>query len=344
MERKYLFDSIEEFFESPMWEGERFYDAKPYRPWFGWIYIALYDHVLVEQYKNAIPNLPLKIGHSSNIDRRNKELFRNSDDQKASSIVFVWSVPLSIRFENDLKTLLSAYILPERVENQKGRSEIIWGIPLIPLISIVQLSILKTCLHMRYIRSDIDFILRPPDTIKEHNMVYPGKHKYMIPHELVINEIFEQFNIKEPDDAINVEDYIFIQDKRISAETSPTHTVPEFEGEILTHSEFLTGNVYKIGTYIYTKYTDNLLYLAKIIGYGKTKDQRYAIRWLVTQRGEPIRTGDPREPLELSAYKWEWSQDVVPIAIQNKALFNKFKDIDGVKVGDKVKVRKLRFK
>ena len=338
MERQYLFNSTEEFFKSPMWEGERFYDAKPYRPWFGWIYISLFDHIPIEDYKEG-KNAPIKIGRSSNIDRRNKELFSNTGEQKASSIVFVWSVPLSIRFENDLKTLLTAYILPERAEDQTGRSEIVWGIPLIPLISMVQLSILKTCLHMRYIRSDMDFILRPPDTIIEQGKVYPGKRKYIVPHELDIDETFAQFNLKEPDDPITVKDYIFLQDKRIPVKTSDTHTVPEIEGEVLTYSDV---KVYKIGTYGYAKYNDGKFYLCKIIGYGKTKKQTYAIRWLVTSAGKPVRTGDSLEPLELSTDKWEWARDVNTIYGQNRAVYDEFKDIDGVKAGDKDIVKKLR--
>jgi len=339
MERQYLFNSTDEFFQSPVWEGVRFYDAKPYRPWFGWIYISLFDEISVEDYKEGKADVPIKIGRSSNIDRRNKELFSDAGDQKASSIVYVWSVPLCVRFESDLKTLMTAYIMPERSKDQSGRSEIVWGIPLIPLISMVQLSILKTCLHMRYIKSDMVFTLRPPDTITEQGKVYPGKHRYMVPHELDIDETFAQFNLEEPDNPIKVKDYIFVKDKRIPLESSPTHTVPEVEGEVLTYSD---AKVYKIGTYVYAKYEDKLFYLCKIIGYGKTKDQRYAIRWLVTSAGKPVRTGNPREPLELSTDPWEWTQDVNTIYGQNRAVFDEFKDIDGVTAGDKVIVKKLR--
>lgn len=341
MERQYLFNSTEEFFNSPVWEGDRFYDAKPYRPWFGWIYISLFDEIPVEDYKEG-KNAPIKIGRSSDVFRRNLELFSNAGDQKASSIVYVWSVPLSIRFENDLKTLLTAYI-PKQTD-ESGRSEIVWGIPLIPLISMVQLSILKTCLHMRYIKSDMDFILRPPDTIKEQGKVYPGKHRYMVPHELDIDRTFAQFKLKEPDNPITVKDYIFVQDNRIPAtalvKTSKTYDKPEIEGEYLSYSDV---KVYKIGTYAYAKYEDKLFYLCKIIGYGKTKDQRYAIKWLVTSAGKPVRTGDSMEPLELSTDPWEWTQDVNTIYGQNRAVYDEFKDIDKVTAGDKVIVKQLRF-
>lgn len=346
MERQYLFNSTDEFFESPVWEGDRFYDAEPYRPWFGWIYISLFKHIPVEDYKEGKADVPIKIGHSTNVFRRNKELFSDAGDQKASSIVYVWSVPLCVRFESDLKTLMTAYIMPERSKDQTGRSEIVWGIPLIPLISMVQLSILKTCLHMRYIKSDMVFTLRPPDTITEQGKVYPGKHRYMVPHELDIDETFAQFNLEEPDNPIKVKDYIFVKDKRTPLESSPTHDKPEIEGEYLTYSD---AKVYKIGTYVYAKYTrrERSFELAKIIGYGKRKSQRYAVRWLETIGPDkvPIQTDDPDEPLQLTDDRWEFvSEDVIPIATRNKKLFNKLiKDIDEVKVGIPAKVSKLRM-
>lgn len=337
--RKFLFDSIEQFLKTPVWEGERFYDAKHYRPWFGWIYIALFEKVSIENYKSNTPDVRFKIGRSSNIDRRNKELFRDTDEQDKSSIVFVWSVPLCIRFESDLKTLLSAFIMPDRAEKKSGSSEIVWGIPIIPLISIIQLSILKTCLTMRYIRSDVEFTLRPPDTIKDKGAVYPGRRKYMLPHELVLDKLFAQLNIKH-DNPVPVEDYIFLQDKRIPLETINTYTTQEFEGDFLNYSD---DPVYAIGKYVYAKYTRNgksTFWLAKIIGYGTTKSQKYAVRWVVQSPDNmPNIEGDG---LELSNYKWEFTDEVKSIYLTNPVVYNKIKDIEGVKIGNKAKVPKLR--
>ena len=95
---------------------------------------------------------------------------------------------------------------------------------------------------MRYIKSDMVFTLRPPDTITEQGKVYPGKHRYMVPHELDIDETFAQFNLEEPDNPIKVKDYIFVKDKRTPLESSPTHDKPEIEGEYLTYSD---AKVYK---------------------------------------------------------------------------------------------------
>ena len=123
---------------------------------------------------------------------------------------------------------------------------------------------------MRYIKSDMVFTLRPPDTIMEQGEVYPGKHRYMVPHELDIDKTFAQFNLKEPDDPITVKEYIFVRDNRVSAtalvETSKTYDKPEIEGEYLSYSD---AEVYAIGTYVYAKYEDKLFYLCKIMGFQK---------------------------------------------------------------------------
>lgn len=338
--RDFLFDNVQQFFQSAVWKGERFYDAKPYRPWFGWLYIALYEHTTAEEYKNNT-DVRIKIGQSSDIDRRNKELFRKSHDQNPASIVFAWSLPLCIKFEGDLKTLLASYIMPEKANKKSGASEIIIGIPLVPLINIIQLSILKTCLHLRFIRSDMDLTLRPPDTIKYQDNVYPGKRKYMVPHELDIDDMFAQISIPTTG-TTPIEDYIFLQDKRIATETSNTHEKQEIEGEILTHSGYLTENVYHIGTYVYAKYTRNesSFELAKIIGFGKKKSQMYAVRWLETNDGTPIVV---EGGLKLSDDRWEFTSQVRTIFTQNRAIYAKFNDVVGVKAGRKTIVRKLRF-
>jgi len=335
----YLFDSPQEFFDSPMFQGQRYYDAKHYRPWFGWLYIALYDHIGIEEYKkDPNPNVQIKIGQTSNIDRRNKELFRDSVQkgkvQKKASIVYAWSVPLSIRFENDIKTLLAAYIREDA--RRTGASEIIWGIPIVTLINVIQLSIFKTCLAMDFIRDDMTFNLRPPDTIIDGDKEYVGRRKYILPHQLVLESTFSELDIKPKGDSVSLKEYIFLQDKRIVdvPETIP----PEFEGEYLDETTHMSNNVYVIGTYVYAKYTDedgnSGDYLAQIIGYGDKKHRnQYAVKWLVTERGKPIRT---EEGLELSNDRWQWTKKVTSTQRIKPKLLKDFPEL-------KVRNKKLRL-
>lgn len=343
--REYLFNSTQEFFESSVWKGQRFYDAIHYRPWFAWIYIALYDHIGIEEYKkDPNPDVQIKIGQTSNIDRRNKELFRDTTykgkTQKKASIVYVWSVPLSIRFENDLKTLLASYILQDTTRAQA--SEIITGIPVVPLINIIQLSIFKTCLSMRFIKSDLEFNLRPFDSILDAGFEYPGRRKYIAPHQLVMDTIFKQLDIKKGN-TMSLLDYIFVKGTRIPIEEEKID-VPEFEGKYILDSSNMKGKVYPVGTYVYAKYTRDKKssnYLAEIVGYAdsdpKHKNQ-YAVKWLVTERGRPIREDGA---LEVSNYKWEWTTKVQSAReIGQTKILEEFPEL---KVGEKVDIPPLRL-
>lgn len=339
-EREYLFDSPQEFFESVVWKGQRFYDATHYRPWFAWIYIALYDHISIEDYKKDInPEVQIKIGQTSNIDRRNKELFRDftykGKTQKKASIVYVWSVPLSIRFENDLKTLLAAYIRKDTTRAQG--SEIIWGIPVVTLVNIIQLSIFKTCLFMRFIKSDLEFNLRPFDTILDGDKEYPGRRKYMIPHQLDMEEIFGQLD-PVAGEAVPLIEYIFVKGERIPIEEEEVD-IPEFEGKYIADSSNMRGKVYPIGTYVYAKWDeDKLFYLAEIVGYADSEHKnQYAVKWLVTERGRPIRDD---EGLEVSNDPWDWTKKVRTTFKTNRKLLTDFPELE---VGEKVDIPPLRI-
>ena len=339
-EREYLFDSPQEFFESVVWKGQRFYDAKHYRPWFAWVYIALYDHISIEDYKKDInPEVQIKIGQTSNIDRRNKELFRDSTykgkTQKKASIVYVWSVPLSIRFENDLKTLLASYILQDTTRAQA--SEIITGIPVVPLINIIQLSIFKTCLSMRFIKSDLEFNLRPFDSILDAGFEYPGRKKYMIPHQLDMEEIFGQLD-PVAGEAVPLTEYIFVEGERIPIEEEEVD-IPEFEGKYIADSRNMRGKVYRIGTYVFAKWDeDKLFYLAEIVGYADSDHKKqYAVKWLVTERGRPIRDD---EGLEVSNDPWDWTKEVRTTFKTNRKLLTDFPELE---VGEKIDIPPLRI-
>ena len=39
----HTFDNIGDFFDSTIWKGQFYYTSKPYRKWFSWIYVAIYE-------------------------------------------------------------------------------------------------------------------------------------------------------------------------------------------------------------------------------------------------------------------------------------------------------------
>ena len=318
----YLFDSPQEFFDSPMFQGQRFYDATPYRKWFGWIYIALYDHLGIEEYKkDPNPEVQIKIGRSTNIDRRQKELHRDAivdgKTQKKCSIVYAWSVPLEIKFESDLKTLLTAYIRPNKTVALS--SEIIWGIPIITLINVIQLSIFHTCLNMNFIRTDMPFKLRPPDSILDGDKEYVGTVKFILPHQLVIHSKFSELEMAPKENTESLKEYIFLQDERIPMDTQDTIETPEVEDTYdkvpmyITTTEFMGPKVYPIGSYLNARYKPRFgrssNHLALIVGYAGSRKvaNQYAVRWLEVEEGKPIRQGDQ---FVLTRDPWQYTTKV----------------------------------
>lgn len=322
-QKQFLFNNPQEFFHSPMWQGERFYNAQRYKPWFGYIYIAMFKHIPLEDYKkDPNPDIQMKIGHSGDIDRRNKELFRDAivdgKEQKACSMVYVWSVPRRLKFENDLKTFLSAFIDPEKFPNRSGASEIVTGIPILTLINLVQLSIFKTCMDMEYIKSDMKFTLRPPDTI-QHVHTYNGALKFVVPQTLNIYDTFEALDYDlegdRPDDFM---DYLLTQDTRIpESNTDPARPrIAKDPLMYITTSQFMNKKVYPIGAYLYAEYEDMFgkksNHLAQVVGYaGDIKvEKQYAIRWLKVVNGKPVVKGND---FELTDDPWQYTRKVFKV-------------------------------
>lgn len=370
----YLFQSKQEFFDSPVWQGDRYYDAKPFKPWFGWIYISLYEHLGLEEYKkDPNPNVQMKIGHTSDLKRRNTELFAEKTSkgkkQLPSSIVYAWSVPMSKQFESDIKTFLRNFIRPDNT--RIGSSEIIWGIPLIALINVMQLSILKTAIRLKMIKTDLTLTLKPPDVIKDMGKTYPGSKKYMLPHVLVVDDIFKSLNMEKRENEMSLADYIFVQEERLPRGENETSEYDEYDeygeydddgddgeeaveaqeaqaGEAgeedqsaeyaVKHSEYMSGKVYRLGSYVYAKYKDNNYYLAKIVGYGTEKvPNKYAIKWLETtddDPAEPIPDGDGFKLDEKFPAEWKERKDVKSVSSIRKAIADKFK----IRVGKQVDV------
>lgn len=320
-QKQFLFNSPQEFFRSPMWHGERFYNAKRYKPWFGYIYIAIYKHIPLEDYKrDPNPDIRMKIGHSGNIDRRNIELFRDAvvdgKEQKACSIVYVWSVPRRLKFEAGLKTFLSAFIDPGL--DIVGASEVVCGIPILTLINLIQLSIFKTCMEMGYIKSDMEFTLRPPDTI-EHVHTYNGILKFVIPQTLNVYDTLGALDFDiEGDTPEDFKEYLFAQNTRI-AETDTEPVRPRIVKDVAMYintTQFMKKMVYPIGAHLYAEYEDMFEnksnHLARVVGYagGNLVRNQYAIVWLKVVNGKPVRKNDG---FETTDDPWQYTRKVFKV-------------------------------
>lgn len=306
----YLFDNIGDFFDSTIWKGQFYYTSKPYRKWFSWIYVAIYDEFGIDVYKES-NDVQIKIGHTSDITQRIESLHRSTDSdgkkQKPASILYAWSVPKSIKFENDLKHLLRSFIAGDTLPNRAGASEIVIGIPIVPLINMVQLSILNTCIQERYINTDMEFILRPPDMITDMGEVYEGATRFAVPHNLDLNQKFIELepsirNIRYRGDPIEAfKEKLFRHAKRPTPKPKPKPT--ELRGEYSKTAENMKGKVFPIGSYIYARY-ESQYFPARVVGYGK---EAYAIMWLKDDDGYPV------IPLQDTKDDFHWVKDVTTI-------------------------------
>ena len=192
---RYLYPTIWEFFDSPMWTGDISYRQEPLHKWFGWIYIAEFNSFEKQKYLQPkpedVPNLKFKIGTTENIVQRKAtlEVSANTQNniQNSSTIIYSWSLPKAHQFETKIKQFLKAFIQKERLKvNTSGRSEITHGLTLGTLIHVIQLCVLDTCLFYGYLNCEktwekdmksklSTFLESPPDVIKENGTKYNGQ-------------------------------------------------------------------------------------------------------------------------------------------------------------------------
>lgn len=354
----YLYDSLEEFFASPMWTGVKYYGQEPIKPWFEWIYVAVFQGVPLEEYlKDDNPLVKIKFGRTSNIDQRARELDRDIKGelvQHASSIVYAWSVPSSTIFENDIKRLLNAFIRPDAfAEPTKLSTEITWGIPIVPLINLIQLSILHTCIQHRYIDAE-PFKLQPPDVIKDGKETYNGVMQGKVPHVLDIDKQFAKFERYPPNVKIKrgnmlkqFKKYLFPEDNRIP--NPKIKDKPElYVDHYLEVPVYMKGKVYKVGSLVYTKWRGSF-YPTQILGYGDVGfENQYLVRWLnYAEDGAPIKpyTSYKKEPEFVEPERIKPYRSAVPanIIARHKDIFEEFAlDKERVPAVD-IENTKLRF-
>lgn len=181
----FLFDSPRHLFAArQMWEGARYYDAKPYRRWWGWLYMA-FDEGEGDYRRNH--KLPIKIGFTLQRRKRAKKLSGEN-----WYMVWVWSVPNSQLFETGVKRVLSKFT---KKNGREYASEIIYNIPADVLIQVIQLSIFETCVKKRYVRWDGDFTLEVPDVILDDAKRYVYTRPVrQIACVLNLNSKFHQLN------------------------------------------------------------------------------------------------------------------------------------------------------
>lgn len=207
----YLYDSVDDFLASSMWTGDKAYAQLPIRPWFGWLYIAEFNAFSLDEYMHPtdIPGLKLKIGMSLNLAQRTAALEQTyktaNAEQNSATILYAWSVPRPFTFETKVKQFLKAFIHKDALNaDTSGRTEIVHGLEIIPLLRTMQLCILQQCLSLRYIAGNNNSLRQrltvmmqtPPDVIRIHRAYYGRRQSRNVRKTFDIDRAFRMFRPK----------------------------------------------------------------------------------------------------------------------------------------------------
>lgn len=206
LDQKFLFDNVSQFFGSQLFTGDKSLQEPHTRPWWEWLYIAGFNGYNIDQYisdsNDSSEDLKFKIGITMNKQQRFDSLSVSSQNtskkQYSASIIYAWSIPKAEMFETRIKQFLKAFITPDAIEDVKGKTEITWGIPLIPLIKIMQLCIAEVCLREQYIADASNFyrilhsrMEQSPDILIENGQRMYGQEQGIRPSPFNIGEEFQ---------------------------------------------------------------------------------------------------------------------------------------------------------
>ena len=209
LDQNFLFDNVSQFFDSKLFTGDKSLQELHTRPWWEWLYIAGFNGYNIDKYisdsnDSSSEHLKFKIGITMNKQQRFDQLSISSQTtgkkQYSACIIYAWSIPKAEMFETRIKQFLKAFITPDAFieEDVKGKTEITWGIKLIPLIKIIQLCISEVCLREQYIRDASNFyrilhsrMEQPPDILIENGQIMYGQEQGIRPSPFNIGEEFK---------------------------------------------------------------------------------------------------------------------------------------------------------
>ena len=132
-----LSESYGQFIKSHLFLGGPTYgkNSLKIKPWYNFLYIA--------QFEGRFDKV--KVGISSNIQRRNKELRRENE---GGNIRYAWNMPTNLEIETKVKDLLSEFT--RRFSSKRLKTETFY-LPITPFVLFVRLVILYVYLEGGYI-------------------------------------------------------------------------------------------------------------------------------------------------------------------------------------------------
>lgn len=139
MDKQYIFNNWDELTQSELFLGHVAYPTRRLHNWYTWLYLA-----------EIKTNKLIKIGITNSLARRKRELEQR---EPPAVIKFAWSMPCPAIVERAVKQMLGAFIVKrkEAIETEAGYTEVLQGLPMIPLLLSVRLIILYVYLWYDFI-------------------------------------------------------------------------------------------------------------------------------------------------------------------------------------------------
>jgi hypothetical protein len=130
MDQNYIFNSWDELTQSELFLGHVAYPTRRLQNWYTWLYLA-----------EIKTNKQIKIGITNSLARRKHELEQR---EPPAVIKFAWSMPCPAIVERAVKQMLGAFIVKRKqaTKTEAGYTEVLQGLPMIPLLLSVRLIIL----------------------------------------------------------------------------------------------------------------------------------------------------------------------------------------------------------
>lgn len=133
--------NLDEFLEKTF-KGDKAYPTKRQKKWYEFLYLSKYDE------ENTY-----KIGHSGDLMQRDNTLSTETTKRDPSKVIYTWNIPFAHQVETLVKRVFKNFIKKEG-SDKEGKTEIIRGVPLKPLVLTIRLLVLNIAFEVSYVQPD----------------------------------------------------------------------------------------------------------------------------------------------------------------------------------------------
>lgn len=133
--------NLDDFLEKTF-NGDKAYPTKREKKWYEFLYLSKYEG------ENTY-----KIGHSGDLMQRDNTLSTETTKRDPSKVIYTWNIPFAVQAETLVKRVFKNFI-NKNATDKEGKTEIIRGVPLEPLVLIIRLLVLDVAFQVNYVVPD----------------------------------------------------------------------------------------------------------------------------------------------------------------------------------------------